>query len=47
MDISKLVEQGKELIREDEARKQQALEQFRDWLNKHPFISNSRQGRLS
>ncbi|XP_070497987.1 clavesin-2-like [Chironomus tepperi] len=43
MDISKLVEQNKVLIRENESRKRQALEQFRDWLKKHPFIKNCRQ----
>ncbi|CAG9807647.1 unnamed protein product [Chironomus riparius] len=43
MDISKLVEQNKVLIRENELRKNQALEQFRNWLKKHPFIKNCRQ----
>lgn len=45
MDIQKLVQENKEYIREEESRKQQALEQLRDWLSKHPFISNSRQGK--
>ena len=47
MDVKKLVEENKAAIREDEPRKQQALEQFRDWLSKHPFISNTRQGKKS
>jgi len=46
MDISKLVEQNKVLIRENELRKCQALEQFRDWLKKHPFIKSCRQGKV-
>lgn len=44
MDISKLVEDNKVTIRENDLRKQQALEQFRTWLEKHPFIKNCRQG---
>ncbi|XP_070506408.1 alpha-tocopherol transfer protein-like [Chironomus tepperi] len=42
MDIEKLVAENKEFIREDESRKAQALEQFREWLSKHPFITNAR-----
>jgi hypothetical protein len=44
MDISKLVEQSKVLIRENDVRKEQSLEQFKEWLKKHPFIKNCRQG---
>lgn len=46
IDISKLVEENKVLIRENELRKCQALEQFRDWLKKHPFIKSCRQGKV-
>jgi len=45
MDIEKLVAENKEFIREDESRKIQALEQFREWLSKHPFITNARTGK--
>lgn len=31
-------------LREDEKRKEQALEHFREWLNKHPYIVKVRQG---
>jgi hypothetical protein len=31
-------------LREDESRKQQALKQFREWIDKHPSLRNSRQG---
>lgn len=37
---------AKEEIREDEMRKEQSLEQLRDWIEKHPFISNCRTGEL-
>lgn len=47
MDLSKLVEENKVFIRENELRKQQALEQFRTWLKKHPFIKNCRQGKFN
>jgi len=41
----KYLEMAKLDLREDEARKQQALQQFRDWLKKHPFIRSVRQGK--
>jgi len=31
-------------LREEDARKEQALEHFREWIKKHPFITNVRQG---
>lgn len=31
-------------LREDETRRTQALEQFRDWIKKHPFIKSCRTG---
>jgi len=37
---------AKEELREDENRKQQALQQFKDWIAKHPFVRNVRQGQL-
>jgi len=37
---------AKEELREDENRKQQALQQFREWIMKHPFLKNVRQGQL-
>jgi len=37
---------AKEELREDDNRKQQALKQFRDWINSHPFIRNVRQGQF-
>jgi hypothetical protein len=46
MDISKIVEQNKVDIRETELRKCQTLEQFREWLKKHPFIKSCRQGKF-
>ena len=33
-----LQEKAKKEVREDEERKQQSLEQFREWIQKHPFI---------
>ncbi|KAG5669806.1 hypothetical protein PVAND_000099 [Polypedilum vanderplanki] len=35
-------EKAKIEVREDESRKQQSLEQFREWIGKHPFIKNCR-----
>ncbi|CAO1439489.1 unnamed protein product [Diamesa serratosioi] len=39
--VSYLVK-AKEVIREDETRKAQSLEQFREWINKHPAFKNYR-----
>jgi hypothetical protein len=44
MDLSKILEQNKEEIRETDSRKQQALQQFREMIEKHPFITNCYQG---
>jgi hypothetical protein len=40
----KFLIKAKEELREDEKRKQQALEHFREWLKKHPYIKSIRQG---
>lgn len=34
-------------LREDESRRRQALEQFRDWIKKHPFIKSCRTGQYN
>lgn len=47
MDLEKLIQKNKDEIREEESRKNQALVQFREWISKHPFISNGRQGKLN
>jgi len=39
----KFLEKAKEELREDETRKEQALEHFRQWIQKHPFIKDIRQ----
>lgn len=41
----KFVEKAKLELREDEKRKEQALEHFREWIQKHPYIKNVRQGK--
>jgi hypothetical protein len=38
----KFVEMAKIELREDESRKAQALQQFNDWIDKHPFIVSGR-----
>jgi GrpB-like predicted nucleotidyltransferase (UPF0157 family) len=43
----KFVEKAKRELREDDNRKEQALEHFRQWLKKHPYIKEYRQGRKS
>lgn len=43
----KFVEKAKRELREDENRKEQALEHFREWLKKHPYIKEYRQGILN
>lgn len=40
----KFIEKARTELREDDARKAQALEQMRDWINKHPFLNGIRQG---
>ncbi|KAG5683320.1 hypothetical protein PVAND_012606 [Polypedilum vanderplanki] len=42
MDVKSLLQKNRDEIREDETRKQQALTQFREWLDKHPFIIKCR-----
>lgn len=46
MDLEKLLKQNKEEIREDDSRKEQSLVQFREWLDKHPFIKKCRRGNF-
>lgn len=41
---SKFIEKARVELREDELRKRQSLAQFRDWLSKHPFLKDVRQG---
>ena len=41
---AKFIEKALVELREDKARRVQSLEQFREWLAKHPFLSNVRQG---
>lgn len=43
----KFLEKAKEELREDDTRKEQALEHFRQWIQKHPFIKDIRQGSLT
>lgn len=43
---TKLQEKAKNELREDESRKQQSLEQFREWIAKHPFIKSCRTGKI-
>lgn len=40
----KFLEKARVELREDEKRKEQALEHFREWINKHPYIRSIRQG---
>lgn len=40
----KFLVKAKEELREDEKRKEQALEHFREWISKHPYIKSVRQG---
>lgn len=37
---------AKEEVREDEHRKEQSLEQFREWIAKHPFIKRFNTGEI-
>lgn len=41
-----IIERAKVELREDDARRAQSLEQIRERLSKHPFLSNCRQGRI-
>lgn len=41
----KFIDIAKNELREDDLRKSQSLAQFRDWISKHSFLQNVRQGR--
>lgn len=41
------VKKAKEEVREDEQRKQQSLEQFREFIAKHPFIKRFNTGFIN
>lgn len=41
----KYIDIAKNELREDDLRKSQSLAQFRDWISKHPFLSEVRQGK--
>lgn len=41
----KFVQKARLELREEENRKKQALEHFREWIKKHPYIKQIRQGR--
>lgn len=43
----KFIDIAKNELREDDLRKSQSLAQFRDWISKHPFLSEVRQGKTS
>ena len=40
----KFVQKARLELREEENRKKQALEHFREWIRKHPYIKQIRQG---
>lgn len=40
----KFIEKARVELREDDLRKSQALAQMRDWLAKHPYLKEIRQG---
>jgi hypothetical protein len=41
---SYFIEKAKNELREDDSRRDQALQQFRERISKHTFLSNCRQG---
>lgn len=43
----KYIDIAKNELREDDLRKSQSLAQFRDWISKHPFLSEVRQGKFN
>lgn len=43
----KYVQIAKNELREDESRKTQSLQQFRELIDKHPYIRNCRTGNIS
>jgi hypothetical protein len=42
----KFIDMAKADFGEDDAKRTQALAHFREWLSKHPFLSQARQGLL-
>lgn len=40
----KFIQKARVELREEENRKKQALEHFREWIRKHPYIKKIRQG---
>ena len=40
----KFLQMARDELREEENRKKQALEHFREWIAKHPYIKQIRQG---
>lgn len=42
----KFIEIAKDELREDDLRKQQALAQFNEFLDKHPFLVKVRRGKV-
>jgi hypothetical protein len=40
----KFIDKAEAELGETELRKSQALAQFREWISKHPFLNNVRQG---
>lgn len=42
----KFIEMAKNELREDDSRRAQALVQFNEWLDKHPFITKVRRGEI-
>jgi hypothetical protein len=41
------LEKLKEEVRENDVRREQSLKQLKDWLVKHPFISNYNMGKFN
>lgn len=39
------IEKAENELRETESRKTQSLAQFREWINKHPYLKGVRQGK--
>lgn len=40
------IEKAKNELRETDGRKSQSLEQFREWISKHLFLKDVRQGKI-
>jgi hypothetical protein len=43
---SQLLKKAEIELRETEVRRKQSLQQMREWLKKHPFLRNCRDGKL-